>query len=68
MKVKRQAPRPQASGQSIVLLLVVGMLTVLSILLGNIYQVPSRFTLPISIVLLWICGAMALWHFGKRRS
>jgi uncharacterized membrane protein YccF (DUF307 family) len=67
MKVKRQAPRPQASGQSIVLLLVFGMLAVLSLLLGDIYQVPSRFTIPLSIVCLWICGAMALWHFGKRR-
>jgi hypothetical protein len=68
MKVKRQAHSPKATTQGIVLIIILGILAFLSLSLGNTYQIPSRFTLPISIVLLWFAGAMILWHFGKRRS
>jgi hypothetical protein len=67
MKAKRQGIRAKVSTQSIILIIAFGMMAVLSRFLGAIYELPIRFTLPLAIVFLWICGSMAFWHFGKRR-
>lgn len=67
MKVKRQGLPLKVSSQNIILIIVFCLLPILLLFLGAIYGVPSRFTVPLAIVFFWISGAMALWHFGKRR-
>jgi hypothetical protein len=67
MKAKRFGDRPKVSTQSICLIIIFGILPNLSLFLGELYHIPSRFTLPLIIIFLWIAGAMSLWHFGKRR-
>jgi hypothetical protein len=67
MKAKRQAIPSKPSTSSIILMIGFGGMAILCLFLGAMYQVPDRFTLPLAIVFFWISGAIALWHFGKRR-